>query len=829
MEYKGLSSNEVLEKQKKYGKNVLTKVKKEPMIIKILKIICEPMFLLLLVTASIYFILGEVRDGIIMFSFVFVIIIIDIVQEVKTDRTLQALKDLSEPQIVALRDGKRVKIPSSELVPGDIIYIHEGVKIPADGRILECSGLRVDESSLTGESESIWKSTLEDSSDDYWKKNIGYQGTLVVKGTGVLEVLKTGSQTVYGKIGENLSQVKEERSPLQKQTDKLVKWCAIGAFVLFVCVVLFTFIDLSDYNLKDRVINSILSGVTLAMAMIPEEYPVVLTVFLSMGAWRLAKRHSLLKNLNSVETLGAITVLCVDKTGTITKNEMEVKKTTSKDEKELALIMGMGCEKNTYDPMEKAMIKYGEGLGLTRDDIFGLQLVKDYPFTDEYKMMGKAYKKDNQIILAAKGSPESIIKICDLNTDEKNIIVNSINEMQKQGLRVIAVAKGLFKGEEELRENLTEFNLEYVGLVGLMDPPKENVKEDIEMCRRSGIRVVMITGDNGVTASSIAKEVGMGDDLDIITGAEIESMSEEELKERVKTVSIFSRVVPEHKMKIVNAFKANGEVVAMTGDGVNDAPALKRADIGIAMGKRGSEVSREAADIILMDDNFRTIDETIKDGRKIYDNIKKAIGYILVVHIPIALSSLAAPLLKMDPNSFLLLPLHVLLLEMVIDPTCSIVLEREPAEDNIMTRGPRSVKESVVSKGLLFKSFVQGVVIFLVAFITFYELLQNGVDVSLARTVGVLTIILPNVFLVIVNTSDTDFAYKTIGKLSKDNVMRIAFALMILFVIVIVYSPLNGILKLYPLTLSEMLMVISLSFVSVFWYEFVKLFKKIRG
>ena len=475
------------------------------------------------------------------------------------------------------------------------------------------------------------------------------------------------------------------------------------------------------------------------------------------------------------------------------------------------------------------MIKYGEGLGLTRDDIFGLQLVKDYPFTDEYKMMGKAYKKDNQIILAAKGSPESIIKICDLNTDEKNIIVNSINEMQKQGLRVIAVAKGLFKGEEELRENLTEFNLEYVGLVGLMDPPKENVKEDIEMCRRAGIRVVMITGDNGVTASSIAKEVGMGDDLDIITGAEIESMSEEELKERVKTVSIFSRVVPEHKMKIVNAFKANGEVVAMTGDGVNDAPALKRADIGIAMGKRGSEVSREAADIILMDDNFRTIAETIKDGRKIYDNIKKAIGYILVIHIPIALSSLAAPLLKMDPNSFLLLPLHVLLLEMVIDPTCSIVLEREPAEDNIMTRGPRSVKESVVSKGLLFKSFVQGVVIFLVAFITFYELLQNGVDVSLARTVGVLTIILSNVFLVIVNTSDTDFAYKTIGKLSKDNVMRIAFALMILFVIVIVYSPLNGILKLYPLTLSEMLMVISLSFVSVFWYEFVKLFKKIRG
>lgn len=364
MKYKGLSSKKVEELQEKYGKNVLTEVKKDSLIIKIIKIICEPMFLLLIMTSMVYFILGEYRDGIIMFSFLFIIIIIDIVQEVKTDRTLQALKDLSEPKITALRDGERVEISSTELVPGDVIFIHEGVKIPADGQVLECSGLRVDESSLTGESVSIWKTSNKDDSSDYWKKNMCYQGTLVIKGTGVLKVLKTGLETEYGKTYDNISKLKEERTPLQKQTDKLVKWCAIIALVLFISVVLFTFIDLDSYNLKERIINSILSGVTLAMAMIPEEYPVVLTVFLSMGAWRLAKRHSLLKNLNSVETLGAVTALCVDKTGTITKNEMTVKEVVS-DDKDFALTMGMGCEVQTFDPMERAMLKYASSQGFS--------------------------------------------------------------------------------------------------------------------------------------------------------------------------------------------------------------------------------------------------------------------------------------------------------------------------------------------------------------------------------------------------------------------------------------------------------------------------------
>ena len=826
MKYKGLSSKKVEELQEKYGKNVLTEVKKDPLIIKIIKIICEPMFLLLIMTSMVYFILGEYRDGIIMFSFLFIIIIIDIVQEVKTDRTLQALKDLSEPKITALRDGERVEISSTELVPGDVIFIHEGVKIPADGQVLECSGLRVDESSLTGESVSIWKTSNKDDSSDYWKKNMCYQGTLVIKGTGVLKVLKTGLETEYGKTYDNISKLKEERTPLQKQTDKLVKWCAIIALVLFISVVLFTFIDLDSYNLKERIINSILSGVTLAMAMIPEEYPVVLTVFLSMGAWRLAKRHSLLKNLNSVETLGAVTALCVDKTGTITKNEMTVKEVVS-DDKDFALTMGMGCEVQTFDPMERAMLKYASSQGFSEKDIFGGRLVKNYPFTDEDKMMGKAWEVNGKITLAAKGSAESIMSICDMADDLKKDVTSQIDEMQRKGLRVIAVAKGDYL-ENELPLKLTDAKLKYVGIAALQDPPKDTVAEDIRKCREAGVRVIMITGDNGVTAKAIAEEIQMGKDLDVMTGREIDAMSNDELRERVKTVSIFSRVIPEHKMRIVRALQANGEVVAMTGDGVNDAPALKKADIGIAMGKRGSEVSREAADMVLMDDNFRTIVLTIKDGRRIYDNIKKAIGYILVVHIPIALSSLAAPLLRLDPSSFLLLPLHVVLLELVIDPTCSIVLERQPAESNIMNRRPRDVSESIVSKGLLIKSIIQGLVIFLMAFITYYSLYKATGDAQTARTQGVLIIILANLFLVMVNSSDYDYAYETVKKLMRDKVMIIALCLMIIFVLVITYSPLHSILKFTPLSFGQMMLVIFISFVSVFWYEFVKYFKRHR-
>ena len=820
---KGLTNEEVKKLQEKYGKNELNSEKKEKFIVKVIHIICEPMFLLLILAATIYFILGEPRDGIIMLVFVIGIISIDVIQEWKTDKTLSALKDLSEPKIIVLRESQKIEIPSSELVPGDIMYIHEGIKIPADGYVIKCSGLKVDESSLTGESVNVWKTTKEYTGEDYWRDDYCYQGTLVTGGTGIIKVDKTGKNTEYGKIGTNINKVVQSKTPLQKQTDNLVKLCAIIAFILFILVGIFTYLNIGDHIFKDRIIESVLSGITIAMAMIPEEFPVVLTIFLSMGAWRLAKKNSLVKKLPSVETLGAVSVLCVDKTGTITKNQMEVTDiiTNNCDEKELSRLMCLCSEEQTYDPMEKAIFKYAKNLGINKTEIFNGEKIKEYPFSNETKMVGYAWKKNNKIILAAKGSPESIIKLCEVNVKE---IENNLLKIQEKGLRVIAVAFKEYEREEDIEKKLEDTKLIFAGLVGLIDPPRETVPKDITLCKKAGVRVVMITGDNGVTASSIAKQIGMDNYDNIITGEMLDKMSDKELQDKVKEVSIFSRVVPEHKMRIVKAFQANGEIVAMTGDGVNDAPALKQADIGIAMGQRGSEVSREAADLILMDDNFSTIVDTIKDGRRIYDNIRKAVGYIFVIHIPIALSSLFAPILGISSNALMLLPLHVVLLELLIDPTCSIVLERQPAESNIMERNPRNVKENIVNKQILIKSFVQGLIIFISSFGTYYYLLSK--DILLSRTMGLLIIMVSNIFLVQVNSSDYDYALISLKKLLKDKVMIIVNIVMIIGILIITYSPLNTFLKLKALTVKELLIVIFISFISVFWYEIVKLIKR---
>ena len=822
---KGLTEEEVVELRKKYGTNEIISGKKENFFFKIIHIICEPMFLLLLIAATIYFILGEPRDGIIMLVFVIAIIMIDSIQEWKTDKTLSTLKNLSEPKIMVLRDGKKKEIFSRELVPGDIMFIYEGVKIPADGYVIKSSGLRVDESSLTGESEGVWKTNTKDESNDYWKKNYCYQGTLVIQGAGIIKVYKIGNETEYGKIGYNISQVKQNRTILQKQTDKLVKVCAIIAFGLFILVGLMTFFNLSNMAIKDRIIESILSGITLAMAMIPEEFPVVLTIFLSMGAWRLAKKNSLIKKLPAVETLGAVSVLCVDKTGTITKNQMEVVDVISdKDKTELAEIMGLCCEEETYDPMEKAMFKYAKSLGIYKKDLFNGNKIKEYPFSNDTKMMGCTWSRNDKFILAVKGSPESVLVICNIDSKHLKQINDKISLMQAKGLRVIAIAKKEVDSVDDLKEKLEENTLEYIGIVGLIDPPKDSVIDDIKLCKKANVRVVMITGDNGITASAIAKSIGMDNYDNIITGDMLNKMSDKELQEKVRTVSIFSRVIPEHKMRIVKAFQANGEIVAMTGDGVNDAPALKQAEIGIAMGKRGSEVSREAADLVLMDDNFSTIVDTIEDGRRIYDNIKKAIGYIFVIHIPIALSSLVGPLLNIGLEQLFLLPLHVVLLELIIDPTCSIVFERQPAETNIMERKPRNISDNIVDKSILFKSILQGLIIFVASFGTYYYLLNK--DILLARTMGLLIIVLANVFLVQVNSSEYDYAISSIIKLSKDRVITIINLLLFGIIGIVLYTPINRVLKLTSLSLVNIIVVIVTSFIAVFWYELVKILKR---
>jgi len=962
-QWKGLTAAEARDRQARFGKNELTPQKKENFFLKVLHIIAEPMFLLLIVAAVIYFILGEPQDGAIMLIFVVGIITIDVVQEWKTDQTLNALKDLSAPHITVIRDGTAQEIPSADLVPGDLMMICEGVKIPADGVVRACADLRVDESSLTGEAEGVWKTAADDgaaaadgaaisdatvsaisaasavngasisaaaapaisaapaadseailaattpaisaasavngaatsaatapassaasaangvsasaattpgtsaappadgasalaftatsavpaangastltstasstsaitpSSTDPWRRDYCYAGTLVTQGTGTIQVDKIGAATEYGKIGLGVASAPQEDTPLQKQTRRLVKTCAIIAGVLFLLVGLFTWVNLPDHAFQARLTESVLSGVTLAMAMIPEEFPVILTVFLSMGAWRLAKKHSLVRRLPSVETLGAVSVLCVDKTGTITMNRMTVQQTwtpggTPEAEADLIRTMGQGCETDTYDPMEKAMLTHCEKNGITREDLFGGTLVREYAFTDALKMMGHVWQRDDGLVIAAKGSPERILTLCGLDPEHQKEAEARIAALSGQGLRVIAVAAAHPADAASVPEAITDCHLTLLGLVGLADPPREGVDRDIARCSKAGIRVVMITGDNGVTASAIAGKIGIPHSGHVITGDQLDAMDDDALGQAVRDVSIFSRVVPEHKMRIVRAFQQNGEIVAMTGDGVNDAPALKYADIGIAMGKRGSEVSREAADLILMDDNFSTIVETVGDGRRIYDNIRKAVGYVFTIHIPIAFASLLAPILGVAPASLLLLPLHVVLLEILIDPTCSIVLERQPAEEDIMERPPRNPKETLLSGGLLARSVAQGLAVFAASFGAYYTTLmaQPGAAPA-ARAMGLTIIMVANLFLVQVNSSDREFAIHSAKRLCHDKVMWAINLGTLALIGVILYSPLSGFLKLAPLSPGQLAAAVGLAAVSVLWVEILK-------
>ncbi|MDR1700939.1 MAG: cation-translocating P-type ATPase [Lachnoclostridium sp.] len=844
----GLTKEQVKAQLSRYGINELTPQKKESFIKKILSIISEPMFILLIGAAIIYFILGEARDGAVMLVFVMGIIGVDVIQEWKTGRTLAALKDLTEPHVTVIRDGKEEQTASSEIVPDDIMLIHEGIKIPADGVILRCNDLCVDESTLTGEAEAVWKipaneeketrkekslSEKEWSKDilhkEYWRKDYCYAGTMVLQGTAVLQVEKTGMATEYGKIGLGVSMAESEKTPLQKQTGSLVRLSAGIAAALFVLVGVITWLSLSGKDFSERIIKSILSGITLAMAMIPEEFPVVLTVFLSMGAWRLAKKRSLVRNLPSVETLGTVSVLCVDKTGTLTQNHMTVQeiRPVGCDKEQLVETMGLACETDAYDPMEKAMLAYCEEKNVAKAHLFGGELISEYAFTNELKMMGHVWQHDGEIVIAAKGSPEQILTICRMDKEEQKKVENEILMMSKEGLRVIAAAIGKMQRKADIPDKITECSLVFCGLIGLADPIRDSIKKDISICNKAGIRVVMITGDNGVTAASIAKQIGLPDCEHIITGDMLESMTEEELKKHVKGSSIFSRVIPEHKRKIVNALKANGEVVAMTGDGVNDAPALKNADIGIAMGQSGSEVSREAADLILMDDNFSTIVDTIQDGRRIYDNIRKAVGYIFTIHIPIALASLLAPSLGISSAELMFLPLHIVILELIIDPTCSIVLERQPAEQNIMERPPRKPKEKLLTDGMIWKSLIQGLFVFAAAFGIYLFILALGLgSAETARSMGLAVLMVANLFLVQVNSSDRDSIFYSVRKLVRDKMMWLSVFLTAFVLVLILYSPLNQFLSLAPLSGEQMIVVCVLAAVSVLWYEAVKFVKR---
>lgn len=828
MNFKGLTDEEVKKQRAIFGRNILFVEKRPSFLKKVWDVITEPMFLLLLAAATIYFFLGEPTDGLIMLIFVVGMITIETIQEWKTDKTLKALKDLSSPKVHVVRNHKQVEIDSADLVPEDIMVLFEGTKIPADGVVIENHGLCVDESSLTGEAEGKWKKAYENAEEGYFKDYMCYAGTLCLQGQAYVRVEKTGKMTEYGKIGNAVLSEKPRKTLLEKQTDRLVRICAILALILFLAVSVTTFF-ISQGDTGTRIIDSILSGITLAMAMIPEEFPVILTIFLSMGAWRLAKNHALVKRLSAVETLGAVSTLCVDKTGTITKNQMTVDDFVGFDGASLSgqarkvacAVAAAASLKEAFDPMEKAIW----GAANSMDSKPSGTITHPFPFSDTAKMMGNVYKTDIGYELSMKGAFESILRLCpSLSQADIQTIREQAQRLSKKGLRVLGLAHEV---SPEPIHSLQNRQMQFLGFVSFIDPERDGIRDDITTCYRAGIRVVMITGDNGYTASAIAERIGIKNASEFTTGEEIEKMSEDDLKKRLVTCNIFSRVIPEHKLRIVKCLQSLGEVVAMTGDGVNDAPALKTADIGIAMGKRGSEVSREAAALILLDDNFRTIVNTVKDGRRIYTNITKAIAYVFIIHIPIALSSLVAPMLGIQIDALFLLPVHVVLMELMIDPTCSIVLERQPAESDIMDRGPRSIKEPLVQRNMLVRSILQGVILFAFSFGTYYYFYRQA-DIMTARSCGLAVLFLGNLFLVDANASKKDLAITTVKKLSRDKVFWFTNIGTVVLLGVILFTPVNRILKLDPLTWQETLITIGLAFVSVFWIEWVKIFHIIQ-
>ncbi|WP_394870432.1 cation-translocating P-type ATPase [Clostridium butyricum] len=820
----GLNSEEVEKLQKKYGMNELVSQEKPNMLKKFLGVFKEPMFLLLLIAATVYFLLGAPKDGAIMLVFVGFVASITFIQEWKTEKTMNALKDLTSPKVNTLRNGKNILIKSTELVPGDVVFLSEGERIPADCIVLEPSNFSVDESILTGESEYVMKvsTTQSEKSTDYWKKDILYAGTLCVFGKCTAIVKFTGINTEYGKIGKAISEAKDEPTPLQKKVSILVKNIAIAGVILCISVMV------ASYFYSFDILNSILSGISLAMAIIPEEFPVVLTVFLSMGAYRLAKNNTLMRKISAVETLGSATVLCVDKTGTITQNKMKVKSIYSDGgifnnedlkNQELSDLMVLSCEKDPYDPMEKAIL---EAANLSQlETVYKYDLSKKIAFDSKTKRMANIYIKDNKYYVAVKGSAETVLGLCNLDKQTMDEINIEIDKMASNGLRVLALADCT---SEEVYEDLECYELTFKGLVGLQDPPKEGVEEAIKLCKKAGIRVVMITGDYSKTAMAIGEEIGLKFTDKVIVGNEIDSLSENELCEVVKSCDVFSRVIPEQKMKIVKALKKNGEIVAMTGDGVNDAPALKSADIGIAMGQRGTEVAKEAADMILMDDNFTTIVKSVKDGRRVYDNIRKAMVYILIIHIPIAAMAMFAPLFNLPP---LLLPMHIMLLELIIDPTCSIVFEGEPAEANIMENHPRSPQEPLLTRSLTIKVVLQGIIMFLAAFMPFHYMIDLGISSEYARSFSLINFIVANVTLVLVNRSNTELLYHLI-KEKGSKVRLIVNSMALIMVFAIVYIPiLNGFFRTEKIGIYPLIIAIVLGFISTGWWEIVKITRKI--
>lgn len=810
-EFKGLTNNEVVISREKNGSNIQQQRKKESLIKKILNIFKEPMFLLLIIAASVYFIVGEYADGITMLIFVLAVCTIEFIQETKTDKALEELNKLSSLNVKVIRNGKKEIINSEEIVVGDIVILEEGDRVPADGKILYTQSLGINESSLTGESEIVYKNKEEDLKN-HFKLNMCYSGTDVVNGLGIIEVTSVGKNTEFGLIGQSLNNIKKEKTPLEKQINKLVFICTIVSITVFILTIIINYINHPELTPTKRIVDSLLAGITIAMATIPEEIPVILTVFLAMGSWSLTKKNTLTKNMKAIETLGTVNVLCTDKTGTITENKMIVEEIYTNSETFIKTLY-QSCPQVAYDPMEIALKKYCQENEKTNTG----SITKEYPFKAETKMMGQIW---NNKELCVKGAYENVLPLCNLDKENYKQVKSKINEYSKEGYRVLAIAKN--DNLKNIPNSLTEAKLTFEGLVALYDPPRKGVKESLEECYSAGIRVIMITGDNGETAASIAKKINLNNYDEVITGLELEAMSDDELFERVKTTNIFARVYPNHKMRIVNALQRNNLIVAMTGDGVNDAPALKKANIGITMGQRGTNVAKESADIILLDDNFNTIVKAIEKGRSIYKNIQSAISYVIAIHIPLALLSLFVPIFKLPT---LLLPIHVMLLELLIDPTSSIIFQRIKPSPNIMSEKPRNIDEPILNLKTTIKSISQGILIFIVTFITYLYLIKNNIDTKLSITITYSILVL-SIILIAYQLKSNNSTIKSFLEGLKDKISLMVNTTILLGLLLLIYIPfLNKTANTHPLELKHWIYIILLTLLAVLPFDIMKINK----
>jgi Ca2+-transporting ATPase len=822
---KGLSQDEVLASRKKHGENTIALKEENHFLKAIVKFAKDPMILLLLVASIIYFVSGKTADALFLASAIGLVSLLSSYQNARSRNALAKLKEFTKPNCKVIRNGKTIEIKTSALVIGDSLLVEEGTAIAADGIIIHSNDFAVNESILTGESLSVSK---DKSSSD---RTI-FQGTTVASGLAIATITAIGSKTKLGEIGQSLETITAEKTPLEIQISHFVQQMAIAGGIIFLIVWGINFFH--SYNLFD----SLLKALTLAMSILPEEIPISFTTFMALGAWRMMKKGILVKQMKTVETLGSSTVICIDKTGTITENTMRLAKVfalqshkitdletqLNEDEIELISIAMWASESIPFDPMEVALHETYSKL-IDNDERSHFEMVHEYPLSGKPPMMTHIFEnKSGKRIIAAKGGAEAIMAIAQLSAQEKTTILETIQTLSIEGYRILAVAEAAFNGNS-FPKTQQEFTFELKGLIAFYDPPKKNMHLVLQHFYKAGIVVKIITGDNAQTTTSIAKQIGFRGVENSISGEELMKLSDAALKKKVAEVNLFTRMFPEAKLKIINALKTNGEIVAMTGDGVNDGPALKAAHIGIAMGKKGTEIAKQTASLIVLNDDLDNMVYAISMGRKIYANLKKAIQFIISIHIPIILIvTIPLALGWIYPNIFS--PIHIIFLELVMGPTCSIVYENEPIEKNTMLQKPRPFTTTFFNWKELSTSIIQGVVITVGTLFCYQYSIYQGYNETQTRTMVFVVLITANIFLTLVNRS---FYYSIFTTLRyKNSLVTLIVGITIFITGLLLYvQPLTHFFGFEQLSIFQLSMSCSIGFISVIWYELVKVYKRV--